>query len=78
MKIENDGGQLKKAISNKMTDEEFNTSEQRKSPGGVLFHLLKLPENGIDKKFLKDVFRKDYKLYKDRKKLLKNLDKMSL
>jgi hypothetical protein len=61
-----------------MTDADLDSSEKRKSPGGVLFHLLKLPENGIDKKSIRDIFRKDYKLYKDKKKLLKDLDKMAL
>jgi len=78
LSIENEGGIIKKEGLNKMTDVDLSLSQHRKSAGGVLFHLLKLPENGIDKKFLRDVFRKDYKLYRDRKKLLKSLDKMAI
>lgn len=78
LKIENEGGLIKKESLDKMTDADMDLSEQRKSPGGVLFHLLKLPENAIDKKSIRDIFRKDYKLSKEKKKLLKDLDNMAL
>ena len=55
---------------------EINDKE-RKTPGGVFFHILKF-DSEIDKNLLRDIFRKDYKLYREKKKIVKILEKINL
>lgn len=73
--IENEGGLVKKAIANKTQVDNCN---ERKTPGGVFLQLMKNPDYGVDKNLLRDIFRKDYKGYREKKKLLKNLEKMNI
>ncbi len=78
LKIENEGGLPKKGTTIKMDDKKLVNETERKSPGGVLFYLFKQSNNIVDKNFIKEVFRKDYKNYKERKKIIKMFDQILL
>jgi len=66
--IQNEGG-IKKSNSNY---EDDNTN---KTTGGILLKLIKT-DGGLNKQELKEIFRTDYTLKNQKKKILKNLGKM--
>lgn len=63
MTIENEGG-LEKAQNN---------NNEKKSPGGIFFKLVK---NGISKETAKKIFVKNYKDRNERKKLMRKIENL--
>jgi hypothetical protein len=70
LEIQNAGGMKKNPIA---TEEEM--SECNKSPGGVLFYLIK---KELPKQEIKKVFKRDYKARNDRKKIYKKMAELGI
>jgi hypothetical protein len=70
-KIQNEGGITKTLPQNK------GELEEKKSSGGILFKLLKT-EGGLSKQDMKEIFVKDYKARNQRRKLEKQIERLSI
>lgn len=67
LNILNEGG-MNKIIYNTSS----NQAENKKSPGGIFFHLIKT-QSGLNKSELKQLFEINYKNRRERKKILQKL-----
>jgi hypothetical protein len=52
-------------------------SQEKKSAGGILFHYIKT-EGNMTKDQYKELFKRDWKARNEKRKLIKNLDKLLL
>lgn len=71
--IQNEGGQTAKVIQEGVLIESSKT----KTVGGVLFGLIK-SESGLSKEVLKQIFTKDNKSRRERKKMMKKMEELLL
>lgn len=67
--IQNEGGVEKK------TNNTIDLHNEKKTTGGILFRLIK-KEGEIAKDELKQIFKKDYHAKNQRRKIIKNMEKL--
>jgi hypothetical protein len=77
--IENEGGISKsdQMISPTEKGKVNSNNNERKTPGGVLFKLIK-DESGITKEAMKKIFVKNYKDRNERRKLIKKIENLGI